>query len=124
MKYWSENGQKIGAPNGGAVSTDYLYMMALVTLGYQWAQVARTCENQLSNPDDDSFDRQFYRNKLVCAEFFMEKVLPETMAHLAKIQAGADSLIRQVDEAFQSTRQFLDRHIKTTEANFPAANKA
>ena len=86
--------------NGGAVSTDYLYMMALVTLGYQWAQVARICENHLSNPDDDSFDRQFYRNKLIAAEFFMEKVLPETMAHLAKIQAGADSLMALDAEAF------------------------
>ena len=86
--------------NGGAVSMDYLYMMALVTLGYQWAQVARICENQLSNPDDDSFDRQFYQNKLVCAEFFMEKVLPETMAHLAKIQAGADSLMTLRAEEF------------------------
>ena len=86
--------------NGGAVSMDYLYMMALVTLGYQWAQVARICENQLSNPDDDSFDRRFYQNKLVCAEFFMEKVLPETMAHLAKIQAGADSLMTLHADAF------------------------
>jgi hypothetical protein len=86
--------------NGGAVSMDYLYMMALVTLGYQWAQVARICENQLSNPDDDSFDRAFYQNKLVCAEFFMEKMLPETMAHLAKIQAGADSLMTLRAEAF------------------------
>ncbi len=86
--------------NGGAVSMDYLYMMALVALGYQWAQVARICENQLSNPDDDSFDRRFYRNKLVTAEFFMEKVLPETMAHLAKIQAGADSLMTLPADAF------------------------
>ncbi len=86
--------------NGGAVSMDYLYMMALVTLGYQWAQVARICENQLSNPDDDSFDRAFYQNKLVCAEFFMEKVLPETVAHLAKIQAGADSLMTLPADAF------------------------
>ncbi len=86
--------------NGGAVSMDYLYMMALVTLGYQWAQVARICENQLSNPDDDSFDRAFYQNKLVCAEFFMEKMLPETMAHLAKIQAGADSLMTLPADAF------------------------
>jgi hypothetical protein len=49
--------------NGGAVSMDYLYMMALVMLGYQWAQVARICENQLSNPDDDSFDRRFYQQQ-------------------------------------------------------------
>ena len=86
--------------NGGAASTDYLYIMALVTLGYQWAQVARICENQLSNPDDDSFDRAFYQHKLVCAEFFMQKVLPETAAHLAKIQAGADTLMTLPAEAF------------------------
>jgi alkylation response protein AidB-like acyl-CoA dehydrogenase len=86
--------------NGGAVSMDYLYMMALVALGYQWAQVARICENQLSNPDDDSFDRVFYQHKLVCAEFFMEKMLPETMTHLAKIQAGADSLMTLPADAF------------------------
>ncbi len=86
--------------NGGAAAMDYLYMMALVALGYQWAQVARICENQLSNPDDDSFDRQFYRNKLVCAEFFMVKVLPETVVHLAKIRAGADVLMALDAEAF------------------------
>ncbi|HRX59616.1 MAG TPA: acyl-CoA dehydrogenase C-terminal domain-containing protein [Candidatus Competibacter sp.] len=86
--------------SGGAVSMDYLYIMALVTLGYQWAQVARVCENPLSKPDDDSFDRAFYQSKWVCAKFFMEKVLPETMSHLAKIRAGADSLMTLPAEAF------------------------
>lgn len=86
--------------NGGAVSMDYLYLVALVALGYQWAQVARVCKNKLSNPDDDSFDRAFYQNKVVCAQFFMEKILPETAAHLAKIQAGADSLMILPAEAF------------------------
>ena len=86
--------------NGGAVSMDYLYIMALVTLGYQWAQMARICENQLSNPEDDSFDRAFYQHKLVCAEFFMEKMLPETISHLAKLQAGADSLMTLSADAF------------------------
>jgi len=86
--------------NGGAVSMDYLYIMALVTLGYQWAQMARICENQLSNPEDDSFDRAFYQHKLVCAEFFMEKILPETISHLAKLQAGADSLMTLPADAF------------------------
>lgn len=86
--------------NAGAVSMDYLYMMALVTLGYQWAQVARICENQLSNPDDDSFDRQFYKNKLICATFFMEKVLPDSMAHLTKLQSGADALMALGADSF------------------------
>lgn len=86
--------------NGGAAAMDYLYIVALVALGYQWAQVARICQNQLSNPDDDSFDRRFYQNKLVCAEFFMTKMLPETLAHLAKIKAGADVLMVLPADAF------------------------
>jgi len=86
--------------NGGAASMDYLYLVALVALGYQWAQVARICKNKLSNPDDDSFDRGFYQNKVVCAQFFMEKILPETMVYLAKIQAGSDSLMSLPAEAF------------------------
>ena len=86
--------------NGGAASMDYLYLVALVALGYQWAQVARICKNKLSNPDDDSFDRAFYQNKVVCAQFFMEKILPETMAYLAKVQAGSDALMSLPAEAF------------------------
>lgn len=86
--------------NAGAASMDYLYLMALVALGYQWAQVARICQNQLSNPDDNSFDREFYQHKLVCAGFFMEKVLPETASHLMKIQSGADLVMALPAEAF------------------------
>lgn len=86
--------------NSGAASMDYLYLMALVALGYQWAQVARICQNQLSNPDDDSFNREFYQHKLICAGFFMEKVLPETASHLMKIQSGADLVMALPAEAF------------------------
>jgi CheY-like chemotaxis protein/HPt (histidine-containing phosphotransfer) domain-containing protein len=37
---------------------------------------------------------------------------------------GADQLIQRAMEAFNVIGQFLDHHIKTTEANFPPANKA
>ena len=38
--------------------------------------------------------------KLVTARFFMERMLPETAAHLARIQVGAGSTMELPDEAF------------------------
>jgi hypothetical protein len=38
--------------------------------------------------------------KLTTARFFMERMLPETAAHLARIQAGAGSTMELPDDAF------------------------
>jgi hypothetical protein len=38
--------------------------------------------------------------KLVTGRFFMERMLPETAAHLARIQAGATSMMELPAEAF------------------------
>ena len=38
--------------------------------------------------------------KLVTGRFFMERMLPETGAHLARIQAGAGSVMELPAEAF------------------------
>jgi hypothetical protein len=38
--------------------------------------------------------------KLVLGRFFMERMLPETAAHLARIQAGAASMMDLPAEAF------------------------
>ena len=38
--------------------------------------------------------------KLVTATFFMQRMLPETAAHLARIQAGADTTMGLSAEAF------------------------
>jgi hypothetical protein len=38
--------------------------------------------------------------KLVTGRFFMERVLPETVAQLARIQAGAASTMELPDEMF------------------------
>ena len=38
--------------------------------------------------------------KLVAGRFFMERMLPETAAHLARIQAGAGSVMELPAEVF------------------------
>jgi hypothetical protein len=40
------------------------------------------------------------KTKLVTGRFFMERLLPETATHLARIQAGADSVMELPAEAF------------------------
>ena len=40
------------------------------------------------------------KNKLIIGRFFMERMLPETGAHLARIQAGAESTMAMPAEAF------------------------
>jgi hypothetical protein len=38
--------------------------------------------------------------KLLAGRFFMERMLPETAAHLARISTGADTMMAMPAEAF------------------------
>jgi acyl-CoA dehydrogenase len=82
--------------NAGAASTDYMHLFGLTALGYMWARVvkavlARQAKGE-SNPALDA--------KLVLAKFFSERMLPETAAHLARLSAGASTLMALPAEAF------------------------
>ncbi len=80
--------------NAGAGSTDYLHMFGLVALGYMWARIAEAALTK-SNGAEPAM-----KAKLVTARFFMERMLPETATHLARIQAGAGSMMELPAEAF------------------------
>ncbi len=78
-------------PNhAGAAAHDYLNLMALVCLALMWAKMARIAADRLSAGDAD---KDFYKNKLVTARFFVERILPAATAHLARIEAGADTVM-------------------------------
>ncbi|MGA8444486.1 MAG: acyl-CoA dehydrogenase C-terminal domain-containing protein [Roseiarcus sp.] len=82
--------------NAGAASTDYMHLFGLTALGYMWARVvkavlARQAKGE-SNPALDT--------KLILAKFFGERMLPETAAHLARLSAGASTLMALPVEAF------------------------
>jgi acyl-CoA dehydrogenase len=81
--------------NAGAGATDYMHLFGLVVLGYMWCQIAAAALRRRST---DSSGRM--NAKLVTARFFMERILPETAAHLARIQSGAGSLMELPTEAF------------------------
>ncbi len=81
--------------NAGAASTDYMHLFGLVALGYMWGRMAGVAQDRLAGED-----AAFYERKLVTARFFMERVMPETAAHLARISSGADAMMELPAEAF------------------------
>ena len=84
--------------NAGAASTDYMHLFGLVALGYMWAQMAKAAQAQAGEGANGA--PSFYENKLVTGRFFMERVMPETAAHLARISTGADTMMALPAEAF------------------------
>ncbi len=83
--------------NAGAGSTDYMHLLGLVALGYMWGQMAKAAFDGLAKGGGD---QDFYRNKLVTARFFMERILPETALRKARIETGAETMMALSSEAF------------------------
>ena len=81
--------------NAGAGATDYMHMFGLVALGYMWCKIADAAQAKIGTGADPRFAA-----KLVTAKFFMERMMPETAAHLARIQAGAGAVMELPAEAF------------------------
>ncbi len=84
--------------NAGAASTDYMHLFGLVALGYMWGQMAKTAQAKLA--EGANGDASFYETKLVTGRYFMERVMPETSAHLARISTGSETLMKLPAEAF------------------------
>ncbi|MFM9976362.1 MAG: acyl-CoA dehydrogenase C-terminal domain-containing protein [Beijerinckiaceae bacterium] len=84
--------------NAGAGSHDYMHCLGLVALGYMWVKIAKAAQEKLKAGANGSTERM--NHKMVTARFFMERMLPETGAHLARITTGAESMMALPAEAF------------------------
>jgi hypothetical protein len=84
--------------NAGAGSTDYMHLFGLVALGYMWAKMAKASAEKLKDGADGRAD--FYETRLILGRFFMEREMPETAAHLARISLGAETVMKLPAEAF------------------------
>jgi len=84
--------------NAGAASTDYMHLFGLVALGYMWGQMAKAAQERLDAGAGEK--TAYFEAKLATARYFMERVMPETAAHLARIQTGADTLMALPAEVF------------------------
>jgi acyl-CoA dehydrogenase len=89
----------LGNPdNAGAGATDYMHLFGLVALGYMWCLIAEAAKAQGGVGGNGATDRMSQR--LATGRFFMERMLPATATHLARIKAGAASTMALPAEAF------------------------
>ncbi|WP_417692599.1 acyl-CoA dehydrogenase C-terminal domain-containing protein [Roseibium sp.] len=77
--------------NAGAGSTDYMHLFGLVAMGYMWAKIAKATHAKLAN--GDAANTEELKAKLAFGTFYMERMMPETAAHLARISSGCDTMM-------------------------------
>jgi hypothetical protein len=82
--------------NAAAGSLDYLHLFGLTCMSYMWAMMAKEAQAQITAGSTDPF----YPTKLKVGRVFLERILPDADAHLAKMKAGAEGLLALEDEAF------------------------
>ena len=82
--------------NAGAAATDYMQLFGLVTFAYMWARMAKVAQDKIAAGGTTAY----LTTKLVTGRFFMERMLPETSVHLARIQTGSATTMELAAEAF------------------------
>ena len=82
--------------NAGAASTDYLHLFGLTALAYMWAMAAKTAQAKIAGGAGDPI----YAEKLTVGRYYMERILPETASHLAKLKTGAELMMALPADAF------------------------
>lgn len=80
--------------NAGAASTDYLQLFGLTALSYMWALMAKAAFEKSGSTDP------FYATKLKTGQYFIDRILPEADAHLAKLKTGAKSMMALAEAEF------------------------
>ena len=94
--FWLMRNGVANPDSAAAASTDYLHLLALTGLAYMWAKIAKVAQAKIAAGDADPF----YANKLIVGRYFLERVLPDAGAHLAKLKTGADVVMALPAEAF------------------------
>ena len=93
---WLMQNAMMKPDNAGAAATDYLHLFGFVALGYMWAKMAKVTNAKIA----EGGATPYLSTKLVTGRFFMERMLPETAANLARIQAGSATIMDLPAEAF------------------------
>jgi acyl-CoA dehydrogenase len=88
----------LGDPDqAGAGATDYMHLFGLVALGYMWCLIAQAAHVKAATAGATATRMN---DKLVAGRFFMERMLPATATHLARVKAGAASTMALPVESF------------------------
>jgi hypothetical protein len=82
--------------NAAAGSLNYLHLFGLTCMNYMWAMMAKAAKEQIASGATDPF----YDTKLKVGRVFLERILPDADAHLAKMKAGAEGLMALEETLF------------------------
>lgn len=93
---WLMQNGLMNPDNAGAASSDYMHLFGLTALAYMWALIAKTANTKIAAGDADPF----YASKLVVGRYFVERLLPDAGAHLAKLKTGSELMMALPAEAF------------------------
>ena len=74
-----------------AGSYDFMHLFGYVCLGFMWCKIAQASHEaiNLSSDHDD-----FHQSKISTGQYFMERQLPFTRLHLARIRAGSSTVMK------------------------------
>jgi hypothetical protein len=82
--------------NAAAGSLDYLHLFGLTCMSYMWAMMAKAAQEAINGGSSDPA----YAAKLKVGRVFLERILPEADAHLAKMKGGAEAIMALEDALF------------------------
>ncbi|MDQ4135555.1 MAG: acyl-CoA dehydrogenase C-terminal domain-containing protein [Pseudomonadota bacterium] len=83
--------------NAGAGAHEYMHLFGLVAMAYMWARIAKAAAAKKAQGNGVGARMDA---KLLTGRFFMERLLPETGALVARISAGSDTMMAMPAEAF------------------------
>lgn len=90
----ASNGPK-DPEQAAAAATPYLRLMALTVIAYLWSRMATVAAKQI---DSGGGNETFLNNKQTSAQYYYEKLLPETTWLLSDITSGKESMMAIPDE--------------------------
>ena len=80
--------------NAAAGAYDYMHLFGRVALGFMWVKIIKAAQ------ESGSAEPERLKAKQILATFFFERIVPETSVLLARITAGADTLMALDAEQF------------------------
>ncbi len=81
----------------GAAATDYLRLLGLVAQAYMLVRSAAIASDRIEAGDDES---GFYQAKLTTAQFFVDRILPQSASLFLTIKSGKASTMAMPEMAF------------------------
>jgi len=85
----------------GAASFDYLMYSGYVVHAYFWVKMALTAQGLLDGQKQSNADKRsqsFLQNKITCAQFYFERILPRAQSHKAAMLSGHNNLAAIFDQ--------------------------